>query len=184
MKIHVGATWKLFFSYIAIIILLIIAVLLSGCGTKNSKINKYHEAVTLKEESKTEGSTSVKKEDEKARESEKSKESANDITSTKVVEKYYPDGSIKERSKQTFTDKSTSKSNKKDKSSEKSKQVDSSSFKQEVKKDESKEVDSVSKDIQKDTTVVANAGGKKTIIILGIIVIVVAGIVYLLRRGK
>lgn len=183
IKMHLNRKVYLVYAFVSLLGML---TFLSGCGTKKVLVDNQSTYNKNEAKNEAESSTTSKEVSSATDELKETKEEANDVTTTTTTKKYNPDGSLNEETQTTVVDKS-----KKNTTSHKK------SFRYEIKtsvthvrtvdyKLQLVKITTKKRNVDKDSTVVKNVGGKLSlwIIVVLICAAVLVGFVYWNSKKK
>lgn len=180
---RIGVTWKLVFAYsILLALILMLAICLSGCGTRKTVLNSSTHKTEQKDKTETKEDSGSKTEEKEVKEDSSTHDNKNDITTVETTKKYDGDGKLIEEHTKTITDKSTSKSTSTSKSVRTLKKttllkIRTTTYHLQIITTKTKK-----KDVVADKSVVSNVGGTKVVIILGVLSIVAVFLWFFLKR--
>lgn len=164
----IGVTWRLIFGYIiTLIILILLAVGLSGCGTRKTAVDTFKVNAEIKEGSKSEGSVT------KTSTNSETTESRNNISNLEqnqkqiITELFNENGGLKSRVTELESLRMENNSTNESKSLKTYINRIDSNFNNTLYKTVTITVQEKHKVVDADKSIVANMGGWKVIVILG-----------------
>lgn len=178
-----GVTWRLIFGYIAFLfILLLVAVSLSGCGTRKSAVDTFKANSEIKEGSKSEGSVTKETVTSESKESTEQNSNTDEKQEQRITELFYENGMLKERVTELLNSKSTNNSSSDRKSLKTSVNRIDSIFNNTLYKTVTITIKEKHKVVDADKSIVANVGGWGVVISLGVVCIGAIFLYFYLKR--
>lgn len=179
----IGVTWRLIFGYITFLfMILLVAVILSGCGTRKSALDTSSQKTEQNDKSETKQESGSKSDEKEVKEDISTQDNKNDVVTTETTKKYDTNGKLIEESTKTITDKSTSKSTSTSKSVKTIKKdtwlnIRTTTYHLQIITTKTKK-----KDVVADKSIVANLGGWGVVIALGVVCIGAIFLYFYLKR--